>query len=94
MIDGVICFLQVNEAYVQETIDFPCPLHQCVKGKQVISTTPSTAKAMMALTQEFGSGFHMIQDGFCEDYPGGIEEGIETLIITDGTAALLLKWDQ
>ena len=60
----------------------------------MIGRTPSTAKATLALTQEFGSGFHTIQDGSCEDLAGGTEEGNATKIITDGTAALVVKRNQ
>ena len=40
------------------------------------------------------SGFHTIQDGFCEDLAGATVEGNATIIITDGVAALLVKWNQ
>ena len=94
MIDGVICFPQVNKAYVQGAMEFPCLLHQCANRKQVVCTTPSTAKTTLVLTQEeFCSGFHTIQDGFCEDLAGGTEEVNPTIIITDGTAAFLVKWN-
>ena len=73
---------------------FTCLLHQCANRKQVVCTTPSTAKTTLALTQEeFSSGFHTIQDGFCEDLAGGTEEGNAMIIITDGTAAFLKKWN-
>ena len=65
-IDGVICFPQVNKAYVQGTMEFPC---------------------------SHSAGFHTIQDGFCEDLAGGTEEGNPTIIITDGMAAFLVKWN-
>ena len=61
---------------------FPCLLHQCANRKQVVCTTSSTA-----------TGFHTIQDSFCEDLVGGTEEGNVTIIITDGTAAFLVKWN-
>ena len=51
-------------------------------------------KATLALTQEeFGFGFHMIQDGFCEDLAGGTEEGNAMISITAGRVALLVKWN-
>ena len=41
------------------------------EGKTSIGTTPSTAKATLALTQEESSfGFHMIQDGFVKTLLG------------------------
>ena len=58
-------------------------------------SAPSTAKNTLAFTQEeFCSGFHMIQVGFCEDLAGGTEEGNPTIIITDAmAAAFLVKWN-
>ena len=64
-------------------MEFPCLLHQCANRKQVVSTTPSTAETALALTQEeFCSGFHTIQDGFCEDLAGGTEEANAMIIIS------------
>ena len=41
------------------------------KGKQVTGTTPSTAKATLALTQkEFGSGFHRFRMAYVKTLLG------------------------
>ena len=75
-------------------MEFSYLLHQCANRKQVVCTTPSTVKTTLAFTQEeFCSGFHTIQDGFYEDLAGGTEEGNATIIITDCTAAFLVKWN-
>ena len=56
-------------------IPLPCP--SICKGKTVIGTTLSTAKAKLALTQEeFGYGFHTIQDGLVKSLVGVLRRAL------------------
>ena len=57
-------------------MEFPCLLHHCGEGKELVSTSLPLAKAALTLTQEdFSSGLLQsvaIEDSFGEDLARGI----------------------